>query len=158
METKRIMTLIKKYDNPYVAGERHSSETNKLNKRIQRKAGKHSLCEDLMLECDFFNFSTSEKEFLHYLIDRFADEFKKLHHKAKNEAIILAFMFYVKKLEDSRVNINNYAISKKYGLTDDVFMLVICRMCDNFVKSAPIAYKDTTKYDHEILSKNGGRL
>ena len=157
MENKRIRYLLRKYDKSYVRGERFSTETNTLNKRMHRKAEKHLVCDELIEECSF-DFSDDEQEFIHFLIDRFSDNFKKLHGKAKNEAIILTFMFYVKKLGDSRININNYSISKKYGLTNDVFLLIICRICDNFIKSSPIHFQETTRYNHEILSKNGGKL
>ena len=157
MSESDIIRLIKKYDKPYVPGEIHLSRTNTLNKRNQRKANKHWICEDLFFECDFFNLSSSQKEFIHYLVDCF-ENFKELHGRAKKEAIILAFIFYVKKLEDSHINIKNYSICKKYGLTDDVFILVVCRISDYFVKSSPIKYFESSFYDHEILSKNGGRV
>ena len=92
-----IEYLLKKYNKSYVPGEKQFSETNKLLKRNQRRIMKHEICEDLFFECDFLNLSKVQKNFVHYLIDRFSDDFKKLHGKAKNEAIILAFIFYIKK-------------------------------------------------------------
>lgn len=105
-----------------------------------------------------FHLSDSQIKFVHFLIDYLRNDFKKLHRRAKKETIILAFIFYVKKLEESRFDLNNYSISKKYNLTDSVFKLIICRMCDTFIKSMPLSYYETDKYNHEILSKNGGKL
>ena len=93
MSDGRINYLIKKYDKSYVPGEKQSSETNKLLKRNQRKLIKHSICEDLFFECDFLELNKVQRNFVHFLIDRFSDNFKRLHGKAKNEAIILAFIF-----------------------------------------------------------------
>ena len=151
----RIDYLLDKYDSCYVRGEVHSSETNLLIKQNQRRVEKHVLCDELIGEVNL-SFKRDEVDFIHFLIDRFHNDFKKLHGRAKNEAIILSFMFYVKKLSDSRININNYRVCKKYNLFDSVFETVICHMCDAFVKSLPVGYVDTTKYNHEILSKNGG--
>ena len=158
MSDGRINYLIKKYDKSYVPGEKQSSETNKLLKRNQRKLIKHSICEDLFFECDFLELNKVQRNFVHFLIDRFSDNFKRLHGKAKNEAIILAFIFYVKKIDDSRINVENYSICKKYGLTNDVFLLIICRICDSFIKSSPIIYHETKKYNHDIFSRNGGEI
>ena len=153
-----IEYLLKKYNKSYVPGEKQFSETNKLLKRNQRRIMKHEICEDLFFECDFLNLSKVQKNFVHYLIDRFSDDFKKLHGKAKNEAIILAFIFYVKKLDNPRLNVENYSISKRYGLTNNVFILVVCRICDDFIKNSPIIHIESTDFDHEILSRNGGKL
>ncbi|MBE6499630.1 MAG: hypothetical protein E7Z80_03650 [Methanobrevibacter thaueri] len=150
-----IAKLLEKYKRPYVKGELRSSKTNKLNKRRQRLYEKHALCDELFHESKI-NLTPYQKEFIHHLIDHFED-FKKLHARTKNETIILSFIFYTKKIEDSRTDLNNYSISKKYGLTDKIFKLIICRMCDEFMKTTPLPYKQTTNYDHEILSRNGGK-
>ena len=157
MEEDRLSYLLKKYDSSYVKGEKHSSETNKLLKQKQRRFEKHNICENLFFEINIY-FAPYQKDFVHYLIDYFSEDFKKLHGRAKNETIILTFMFFTKKIEDSRINLNNYSISKKYGLTDNIFKLVVCRMCDYYIKNSALNYVETTSYDHEILSKNGGRI
>ena len=158
MGEENIRYLLKKYNKSYVPGERRATQTNTALKRNQRMMDKHQVCDELLYECDFFNMSISQKEFVHYLIDTLGADFKKLHGRAKKEAIILAFIFYVKKLEDSRLKIENYSICKKYCLTEEVFILVICRVCDYFVRKSPLPVYETKRYDHEILSKNGGRV
>lgn len=158
MSEERINYLITKYGRSYVPGEKQSGKTNKVHKRNQRKLIKHSICEELLAECDFLDLSKAQKDFVHFLINRFGDNFKRLHGKAKNEAIILAFIFYVVKLEDSRISIDNYSVCKKYGFSNEVFLLIVCRMCDSFIRSSPILYYETRKYDHDILSRNGGEL
>ena len=158
MDDRSIEFLIKKYKKPYVPGEKHSTETSRLLKQNQRMAEKHLICDNLIQECYFFNLTSSQKNFVHYLIDTLGLDFKKLHGRAKKESIILAFIFYVKKLEDSRINLENYSICKTYELTDDVFLLVICRVCDYFIKKTPIQNYESHMYNHEILSKNGGKF
>ena len=158
MSEQDINRLIKKYSAPYVPGELPSRKTNNIIKKNQRNAEKIAICDDLLYECNFLNFTHSQKEFIYFLVNRFSDKFKKLHGRAKKETIILAFIFYVKKLEDSRLILSNYSICKKYGLTDKVFILIVCRMCDEFVKSSPIVCMESTKFDHEILLRNGGKF
>ena len=148
--------LIRKYGSSYVVGEKHSTQTNKINKQNQRKKEKHLLCDRLIDEINL-HFTPHQREFIYYLIDRFND-FKKLHGRAKNEAIILVFMFFVKKIDDSRINLNNYSISKKYGLNDNLFKLVLCRICDDYVKNSAMIFQESTRFDHDILSKNGGYI
>ena len=157
MGEDRLNYLLHKYNSSYVKGEKQSSETNKQLKQRQRRLEKHKLCEELFLEINL-HFAPYQKEFIHYLIDLFSEDFKKLHGRAKNEVIILIFMFYTKKVEDARVNLNNYSISKKYGLNDSIFKLVVCRMCDYYIKNSHLVYSETTRYDHDILSKNGGQI
>lgn len=153
----KIDYLLKKYRSPYVKGEIHSPQTNLKLKQNQRRIEKHVICNQLIDEINL-HFTNVQKDFLHYLIDYFHKDFKKLHARAKKEAIILTFMFYVKKVENARINLNNYSICKKYDLTDSIFKLILCRMCDTFIKNSPIKFQESTKYDHDILSKNGGKI
>lgn len=88
-----IDKLIRKYSKSYVKGERFSSQTNTMMKREQRRQEKHEVCNELVIECEFLNLSSFQIDFVHYLIDRFSDDFKSLHGRAKKEAIILAFIF-----------------------------------------------------------------
>ena len=78
MSERDIVELLKKYDKPYVPGEIHSSETNVLIKRNQRTAEKHLICDELLLECEFLNFSSVQKEFIHYLVDYFSVKFTRI--------------------------------------------------------------------------------
>lgn len=155
-DLSEIEYLLKKYENSYVKGEIHSTKLNTQIKKEERTIEKHIICDNLIDETNL-SFSKTQVDFIHYLIDRFSD-FKKLHGRAKKETILLAFIFYVKKVEDSRINLNNYSISKKYNLTDTIFKLIICRMCDDFIKTSAIRHYETKRYDHETLSKNGGRV
>ena len=157
MLERDIEFLLKKYGSDYAKGEIPSVQSNKLYKRNLRLKEKHEICEKLFEECNFFTFTKAEQKFIHYLINRFSN-FKELYARAKVETIILVFIFYIKKLDNPSVNLNHYSISKKYGLSDQVFKLVICRICNDFIKNSPIIEYETTKYNHEILSKNGGKI
>lgn len=150
-----IKRLLNKYDNrvPY---EERSPESDKIRKRKTRLNKLHKLSEEVFLECKTLCLSNYQKERVRFLIDKFGYDFKSLHGKASKKARILAFIFYIKKLEDPSIRLSDYHITKKYGLTDDVFEIIICRVCETFILESPIVPYETTKYDHEILSRNGG--
>lgn len=134
MSEEVISNLINRYNVSCVECESFSSEYNLKLKRDQRLCKKHVLCDELLEEIGTLNLSISQKDFVHYLVDFFSNDFKNLHGRAKQETIILVFIFYVKKLENSHINLNNYSVSQKYNLNDAVFKLILCRMCDSFIK------------------------
>ena len=80
-----------------------------------------------------------------------------LHAKAKSETIILAFIFYIKLNEEPKIKINQYKITSKHGLTDNIFEIIICKLAEYYMQRMPIVPVESTDYDHEILSKNGGQ-
>lgn len=149
--------LLKKYENNnYVPGERRTPQQERGHKQKQRLQEKHIIAEDLLNETKFLIFTEYQKEHIHYLIDKFHD-FRKLHGKCKNEAIILAFIFYVAKINEPKLKISNYRINGKYGLTDNVFELIMCRIVQTLLSEAKIIPFNTTKYDNDMLSRTGQR-
>ena len=81
-----------------------------------------------------------------------------MHRQASDETIILAFMYYCVRLNDSGVNLEDDKITKKYGLTNQVFSLIICRMLECILQKQPITPSITTNYDHEILYETHGKI
>lgn len=152
---KTITSLLNKYETR-VPFEERNHLSDKLRKRKTRLKELHTVCDELFLECKTLCLSNYQKERVHFLIDKFGNNFKSLHGHASKKAKILAFIFYIKKLEDPRIRLEDYQITKTYGLTDNIFEIIICRVCETFIREAPIVPHETSKYDHEILSRNGG--
>lgn len=155
MTIESTTKLLKKYES-YVPGERRTRDLEKIHKQEQRLAEKHALCDELLNETKVLMLTNYEKEHVHYLIDKFKD-FKKLHRNCKNEAIILAFIFYVAKINTPKRQLKEYSFTKKYGLSDNVFETIMCRVCQVLLSEAKIVPRATTKYDHDSLSRTGQR-
>lgn len=156
MSMESTTKLLKKYESGYVPGERRPKEKERVHKQKQLLAEKHSLADELMDEAKVLMLTNYEKQHVHYLINKFHD-FRKLHGNCKNEAIILAFIFYVAKMNTPKRQLKEYNFTKKYGLTDNVFELIMCRICHVLLSEAKIVPVGTTKYDHEMLYRTGQR-
>lgn len=152
--------LIKNHDKQRLPYENRGKEYDKLRKREERKKELVSLTQDLFYECEKYKslrLTSYQRSRVLYLVEKFAGTFKKLHAQAGNDAIILAFIFYIKKVEVASIKIKDYKIiSNKHGLTNDMFEIIVCRLCEYYMKRMPIVPVGTTNYDHEILSRNGG--
>ena len=152
-----IKRILQKYDtNNYVPGEKRTSNTETLHKRRQTISEKHSIADDLIHEAEKLHLTQDDITHIHYLVDKFKD-FNTLHRKAKNETIILAFIWYTYKIRNPKRRLNEYAITKKYGLTDPVFELICCRMLQVSLAETPIVPRQSLKYDNDILYKTGVR-
>lgn len=148
--------LLNKY-NTRVPYEECSQETDRERKRKTRLKELHNICEELFNQCKILCLSNFQKERVHWLIDKFGNNFKSLHGHAKKETIILAFIFYIKKIETPKIRLEDYQITREYNLTDNIFEIIICRVCETFIMESPIVPYETTVYDHELLSRNGGQ-
>jgi len=154
---KNIDKLLKKYSKNYVPYEERSPEydnmikqKNKLQDNIQLL---HELNQDLptnlqLNKCDIRIAET--------LVKRFNGRLKILHKQAKKEAIYLSFIFYLNKMENPLIQIEDYTIFRKYGLNTQIYSLIITRVCDNYIRERPIPITTTTDYDHDLLIRNGG--
>ena len=158
MSIESINKLLKKYDNNnYVPGERRTSHQEKIHKQKQRLLEKHEIADELLSETKFLIFKNYQKEHVHYLIDKFQD-FRKLHGNCSKEAIILTFIFYVAKIDNPRLKLNNHPrVTSKYGLNTDVFELIICRIVQVLLSESMIVPSGTTKYDNDLLYRTGQR-
>lgn len=149
--------LLKKYENNnYVPGMQRTTDQEKIHKQKQRLAEKHFIAEELIGETKFLIFTEHQKKHIHFLINKFQD-FRKIHGNCSKEAIILAFIFYVAKINEPKLKISNYRINGKYGLTDNVFELILCRIVQTLLSEAKIIPFNTTKYDNDMLSRTGQR-
>ena len=58
---------------------------------------------------------------------------------------------------DTNAKLTNYRVNSKYGLTDNIFELIICRIVQALLSESRIVPVGTTKYDHDVLSRTGQR-
>lgn len=171
-----IEYLIAKYEKPYVNGEGKSQETHNRIKQEAKRKNRHLLFDELYSEAQQEELDINQKTFdelyseakpftlnvnqiklVRYLIDIFNNKFKELHRQAKEKTIILAFMFYAKKIEEPRTRVTNWRICTKYKLTENVFEIILCRLVLYFMDKSyirPVRYHGA---DHEILVKEGKR-
>ncbi|MBR0272387.1 MAG: hypothetical protein IJQ68_10450 [Methanobrevibacter sp.] len=155
MSLESTTKLLKKYNN-YVPGEKRTHRQEKIHKQKQRLQEKHLIADELLNETKFLIFTEYQKQHIHYLIDKFQD-FRKLHGNCSKEAIILTFIFYVAKINEPKLKLCNYRVTKKYGLTDNVFELIICRLVQALLSESKIVPVGTTKYDQDLLYRTGQR-
>lgn len=157
MSDRDIKFLLDLYENDYVKGEKPNRETRRKIKQESKRKNRHLIFDELLLEAKTLIFTNDQKKIVRYLIDDFNNEFQNLHRKASEECIILAFMFFLKKIENPMIRLESYRITKKYGLTDHVFELIVCRLTLEFMKKTPIKPRQYTKDNHEILIREGKR-
>lgn len=150
---RNVDFLLKKYEKPTKA-ERYSNEyQNKINQEAAKK-NRHLILDELIGEVPF-TVKKSHEDTIRMWIDDFSTEFKDFHRQASDETIILAFIFLMRKEDYPYLNVSNYAISKKYGVTPKVFELIICRLVLKLLKTMPIIYRQSVRKDHDILQKTG---
>ena len=156
-----IEFLINHYDKRRIPYEIRGKEYDKIRKRANRKKELQYLTDELINECEHskrLRLTPYQKQRVEYLVKKFGNNFKILHNKAKSETIILAFIFYIKINQDPKIKLNHYKITSEYGLTNNVFEIIVCKLAEEYMRMAPLILVESTDYDHEILSKNGGKL
>lgn len=155
---KDIQSKLEKYSAPYVPGEKRSPEYEREQWQKRTLKRRINISKTLKYEAKYLLINNTHMEQVQYLITIFNDKFKELHKRALDETIILAFIFYTIRLDDSRINLNNYRISKKYHLTEQVFSLIVMRMFHIIMQERPITPQLTTEYDHELLYETRGKV
>ena len=147
--------LLDKYSDSYVPGERRSSEYEKKLRVESLLKHRMLIVDELSLEAKYLLLSHSQKNTVKFLVKTFNTNFKGLHRRASDETIILAFIFYIKKLEVPKIQLKNYKITKKYNLTDVVFELILCRLTDYFMSNYPVQITMSSNDNHDDLVKTG---
>ena len=147
--------LLDKYNDSYVPGERRSPDYERKQRTESILKHRMLLVDELSLEAKYLLLSSSQKNTVKFLVKTFNTNFKSLHRRASDEAIILAFIFYIKKLEVPNIQLKNYKITKKYHLTDVVFELILCRLTDHFMSNSPVHITMTSNDNHDELIKTG---
>ena len=146
--------LLKKYST-YRKGEVRSAEYDNQIRLESRLKNRMLIVDELTLEAKYLLLTNTQKQTVKHLVKVFNEDFKSLHRQASDETIILAFIFYLKKLETPKIQLKNYRITKKYNLTDSVFELILCRVTNYFMLTSPIHITQTSRDNHEELIKTG---
>lgn len=154
---ENIQQKLEKYNTAYVPGEiRSNTYNNKLRQETTLNNNIHrlhqlnqELPEDLQLNrCDIQISET--------LARTFHTRLKYLCRNCKKEVIFLVFLLYIKKIDNPKLDIGEQPISEKYGLTNNLYEIIISRALKHYMKQAPIPITTTTRYDHDKLIRNGG--
>ena len=156
MSERDIKFLLNLYDSEYVRGEVRSRESQKTIRDESKRKHRHLLLDELITGANM-PFNPAQRKMARYLIDIFNDDFKTLHRRASEETIILAFIFYLKKIEQPPTRLADYAVTSKYDLTHHVFEIVICRMLLEFMKRTPIQPRQSTRDEHDTLYETRGQ-
>lgn len=146
-----IKELLIKYDKP-LNGERYSKDYRKQLKQKRAIKHRHLVAGELIREVPFF-VPKSQEKIVRYYIDT-VKNFKKLHKRASNETIILAFIFLQHTLDNPKINIEDYTICKKYNLNNDTFRLIVIRLHNEILNSLPVTIHESKKDNYEYLEKS----
>jgi hypothetical protein len=146
-----IEKLLKKYEKP-TSAERYTKKYKRELKQKQRIKNRHLLLDELTNEIPF-HLTNTQIRTIRYFIDTVKD-FNKLHRRCSNKTILLAMIFLLRTLDKPKTNVDEYSISKKYGLNNTNFRLIICRLNNEILKSLPITIHETKKDNYEYLEKS----
>lgn len=148
-----IKQLIRKYEKPTRAEKYTKKYQNRLNTEKARKH-RHLILDELLKEVPFILQPYQIDQIRHW-IDTFNKNFKDFHRQASNETIILAFIMIQRKHTNPQTKVYKFQICEKYNLTTPVFELIQNRLVFQLMRTTPLTYTLSKKYDHEILNKNG---
>jgi len=157
LSDRGIEFLLNLYEKPYVKGEKRSTESQRKDRHNRKLKNRYRVLDELLYESKPLTLTPNQYRLVKDLIKDFNNRFKELHKQASEETIILAFIFFVKKVEDSRTKVTNWKICKEYGLTDHVFEIILCRLTLGFMERCPIVPREYGRSDHEVLVKEGKR-
>lgn len=146
-----IEKLLKKYEKP-TSAERYTKKYKRELKQKQRIKNRHLLLDELTNEIPF-HLTNTQIRTIRYFIDTVKD-FNRLHRRCSNKTILLAMIFLLRTLDKPKTNVDEYSISKKYGLNNTNFRLIICRLNNEILKSLPITMHETKRDNYEYLEKS----
>ena len=145
------------YENNYVKGEQRSTETKKRMRHNRKLKNRYLILDELLNESEQLTLTPNQYMLVKDLIRDFNSRFKELHKQAKEETIILAFIFFAKKVKDTRTKVSKWKICKDYGLTDHVFEIILCKLTLSFMERCPIVPREYGQQDHDELIREGRR-
>lgn len=131
-----------------------SNEYNKKQKLEANRKNRHLLLDQLLNEIPF-NLNENQIQQIRYWIDSFNPYFKDFHRQASNETILLAFIMIQRKQVNKRLNVEKFTINRKYKLTQAIFTSIQNQLIFELMRTTPLTYNQSLKYNHEILEKKG---
>lgn len=155
---KNIQQKIDHYNKKYVPGEKRSRTYD--NKIHQEKTLQENikLLHDLNRELpETLQLNRCDLRLAEHLVKVFNNNLKYLLRQGKTETILLTFIFYLRKMENPHIKIEDYTILRKYGLNNNNYSLIISRVCMYYMMNTPLSINETTKYDHDLLLRNNGK-
>ena len=125
-----INFLLRKYETKQ-PGEAFTSNNVKdaYNNKEWRLAGKLRTCNYVMNE---LGLKGADRERCIWIVKNVP--LKELHRKASCETIITCICFYIKKLKTPKRRTYNYRVCKEFDVDEEIFSLIISRLCDYFQK------------------------
>ena len=142
---------MKKYEKP-TSAERYTTEYKRKLKQKQAIKNRHLLLDELLNEIPF-HLPNTQIQTIRYFINTIKN-FNDLHRRCNNKAILLAMIFLMRTLDKPKTNVDEYSISKKYGLNNTNFRLIICRLNNEILMSLPLTIHETHKDNYEYLEKS----
>ena len=144
--------LINKYSTQHPL-EKRSREHNKKHRRNIRT--QHYLeTAEIYMNPSNLNIKGDQRQHTYWIIQNIP--LQTLHRQLSSENIILAICWYVKKLFNSQARFDEYQIFKDEELTLEQAYLILTRITSFAFNKSYLSPIETDKYDHEILSRNGG--
>lgn len=126
---------------------------NQYHKEVSKR-NRHLILDELVREVPF-HVTKSQIKKIRFWIDRFNDDFKSFHRQASNETIILAFILIQRKQVNSKLDIDELAISKKYSLNKSIFITIQNRLIFKLMATTELTYTQSKYYNQDILIKEG---
>lgn len=155
-----IKKLLDKYKAPYIPGEKRSKEYNNQLNRTYRHQDRLTLLDKINNQLPYtLKLNKNEKELVTSILTVFQNDLQYLHRRAKNEAIILAIIFTIKKRikphlylnRENKENRQFTEIAEQYELTEPMLITILSRITNYYMLHNPQVIYETTRYDHTIL-------
>lgn len=132
--------------------ECYTNEYNKQQKMEANRKNRHLLLDQLLNEIPF-HLHENQINNIRNWIDLFNPYWKHFHRQASNETILLAFIMIQRKQVNKRLKVEKFSISRKYNLTQAIFITIQNQLIFELMRTTPLTYTLSTKYNHEILKK-----
>jgi len=134
--------------------ECYNKEYDKKQKLEASRKHRHLIFDNLLNEIPF-HLHEGQTQQIRTWINTFNPYFKDFHRQASNETIILAFIMIQRKQANKRLNVEKFSISKKYKLTSAIFITIQNQLIFELMRTTPLTYTLSQRYNHEILEKKG---
>ena len=155
---KNIHKLLRKYNQTHVPYEKTSPQyDNMIRQKNILQENIHILHQINQELPPKLQLNRCDIQIAETLARTFHTNLKCLCRNCKKETIFLVFLLYIKKVDNPKLQIEKEPISQKYGLTNNIYNIIISRTLKYYMEQVPIPITTTTQYDHDLLIRNGGR-
>ena len=134
--------------------ERYTNEYQQKQRLEANRKNRHLLLDQLLNEIPF-RLTPGQIEDIRKWINTFNPYWKDFHRQASDETILLAFIMIQRKNSNKRLKVERFTISRKYNLTNSIFITIQNQLIFELMRTTPLTYTLSKKYNHEILEKKG---